>query len=68
MFDASIEDDEPWLVMEYLPSRSLSAMLAEQGPLDPRLVAAAGRSLLAHLIKLEAEGAARRDGEAWRPA
>jgi len=38
------------------------------GPLDPRLVAAAGRSLLAHLIKLEAEGAVRRDGEAWRPA
>jgi glyoxylase-like metal-dependent hydrolase (beta-lactamase superfamily II) len=38
------------------------------GPLDPRLVAAAGRSLLAHLVKLEAEGAARRDGEAWRPA
>jgi glyoxylase-like metal-dependent hydrolase (beta-lactamase superfamily II) len=38
------------------------------GPLDARLVAAAGRSLLAHLIKLEAEGAAKRDGEAWRPA
>ncbi|CAA9280348.1 MAG: MBL-fold metallo-hydrolase superfamily [uncultured Acetobacteraceae bacterium] len=38
------------------------------GPLDPRLVAAAGRSLLAHLIKLEAEGAARREGGAWLPA
>ena len=38
------------------------------GPLDPRLVAAAGRSLLAHLIKLEAEGAVRREGEAWKPA
>lgn len=36
------------------------------GPLDPRLVRAAGRSLLAHLIKLEAEGAVARDGEAWR--
>lgn len=36
------------------------------GPLDPRLVRAAGRSLLAHLIKLEAEGqAARAEGEAW---
>jgi glyoxylase-like metal-dependent hydrolase (beta-lactamase superfamily II) len=38
------------------------------GPLDRRLVAAAGRSLLAHLIKLEAEGAARREGEGWRSA
>jgi glyoxylase-like metal-dependent hydrolase (beta-lactamase superfamily II) len=36
------------------------------GPvLDERLVPAAARSLLAHLIKLEAEGAAARDGEAW---
>jgi glyoxylase-like metal-dependent hydrolase (beta-lactamase superfamily II) len=34
------------------------------GPeLDPRLVPAAARSLLAHLIKLAAEGAAVRDGE-----
>lgn len=38
------------------------------GPMDPRLIRAAGRSLLAHLIKLEAEGVVRRDGEAWRPA
>lgn len=36
------------------------------GPaLDPRLVPAAARSLLAHLIKLGAEGVAMRDGEAW---
>ena len=36
------------------------------GPaLDARLVPAAARSLLAHLIKLGAEGAAARDGEAW---
>lgn len=36
------------------------------GPeLDPRLVAGAARSLLAHLIKLAAEGAAIRDGESF---
>lgn len=36
------------------------------GPgLDPRLVPAAARSLLAHLIKLEAEGRAARDGSVW---
>lgn len=38
------------------------------GPLDPKLVAAAGRSMLAQLIMLEEEGAALRDGEAWRLA
>ena len=39
---------------------------AVYGPaLDERLVPAAARSLLAHLIKLGAEGAARREGEAW---
>ena len=36
------------------------------GPaLDEMLVPAAARSLLAHLIKLEREGAARREGEHW---
>lgn len=34
-------------------------------PIDPRLVAAAGRSLLAHLLKLRAEGLVREAGEAW---
>lgn len=39
---------------------------AVYGPsLDERLVPAAARSLLAHLIKLGAEGAATREGEAW---
>lgn len=39
---------------------------AVYGPaLDPRLVPAAARSLLAHLVKLGAEGAARRDGDHW---
>jgi glyoxylase-like metal-dependent hydrolase (beta-lactamase superfamily II) len=38
------------------------------GPaLDARLLPAAARSLLAHLVKLQAEGAAARDGEAWAP-
>jgi len=37
------------------------------GPLDPRLVGPAGRSLLAHLIKLEQEGVvAQEEGERWR--
>lgn len=36
------------------------------GPLDPKLVPAAGRSLLAHLVKLEREGVVRSSvGGAW---
>ena len=32
---------------------------------DPRLFPAAGRSVLAHLVDLEARGLVRRDGETW---
>ncbi|MEJ2887572.1 serine/threonine-protein kinase [Actinomycetospora aeridis] len=40
VFDVVVDGDRgagrgPWLVMEYLPSRSLAAVLAEQGPLEP---------------------------------
>jgi glyoxylase-like metal-dependent hydrolase (beta-lactamase superfamily II) len=33
--------------------------------LDPRLVGAAGRSVLAHLLDLQTHGRVRQDGEAW---
>lgn len=36
--------------------------------LDPRLRRAAERNVLAHLLKLEADGKAVRDGALWRPA
>jgi glyoxylase-like metal-dependent hydrolase (beta-lactamase superfamily II) len=52
--------------------REHGAMTAEAlvgpvyGPMDPRLVAAAGRSLLAHLVMLEGDGAVARDAAgAW---
>lgn len=62
------------LVGEALRARAGSPATAAElvppvyGALDPRLVPAAGRSLLAHLIKLETEGAVRHEGEAWLPA
>jgi glyoxylase-like metal-dependent hydrolase (beta-lactamase superfamily II) len=62
------------LVVEALRARAGSPATAAElvppvyGALDPRLVPAAGRSLLAHLIKLETEGAVRHEGEAWLPA
>jgi hypothetical protein len=36
--------------------------------LDARLKKAAERTVLAHLLKAEAEGRAVRDGEGWRSA
>ncbi|NDY92626.1 MBL fold metallo-hydrolase [Ideonella sp. TBM-1] len=61
-------------------ARVLAALPRGEGATPQALVAAvygdvpasrhglAARSLLAHLLKLEAEGRARRDGEAWRAA
>ncbi|MDB5693523.1 MAG: fold metallo-hydrolase [Alphaproteobacteria bacterium] len=47
----------------------IAAMVADMyREVDPRLHRAAGRSVLAHLIDLEARGMARRDGEEWRLA
>ncbi|MBV8703532.1 MAG: MBL fold metallo-hydrolase [Acetobacteraceae bacterium] len=60
--------------------RAIQAMLAKgpasvaalrermYGQIDPRLQRAAERSVLAHLLKLEAEGKAVREGDAWRGA
>jgi hypothetical protein len=36
--------------------------------LNPRLRKAAERNVLAHLLKMETEGKAMRDGELWRVA
>jgi hypothetical protein len=43
-------------------------MEALYAQLNPKLKRAAERSVLAHLLKLEAEGKAVRDGEIWRAA
>src|SRR5918992_5970721 len=42
VFDVVVENDEPWLVMEYVPARSLGAVLAERGALPPADVALIG--------------------------
>ena len=49
--------------------RRISSMVSEMyAGLDPRLHGAAARSVLAHLIDLEARGLAARRGEEWEPA
>ena len=50
-------------------SRSISEIVAAAYPgLDPRLTVAAGGSVFAHLLDLEARGLVIRDGETWKRA
>ncbi len=46
----------PWLVMEYLPSRSLAAVLAERGPLPPAEVARIGAQIADALTAVHEAG------------
>lgn len=51
----------PWLVMEYLPARSLATVLAEQGPLPPPDVARIGAQVAAALAAAHGAGIVHRD-------
>src|SRR5687768_18619338 len=61
MFDVVVHEDSPWLVMEYLPSKSLAGVLGERGALPPDEVAAIGRQVADGLAAAHAAGAVHRD-------
>jgi serine/threonine protein kinase len=61
VFDVVEEDGVPCLVMEYLPSRSLSAVMAERGALPPREVARIGAQVAAALAAAHSAGIVHRD-------
>ena len=61
VFDVALEDDVPWLVMEYLPSRSLAVVLHEDGVLRPDQVAQVGAQLADALVAVHDAGIVHRD-------
>jgi eukaryotic-like serine/threonine-protein kinase len=61
MFDVVVHEDRPWLVMEYLPSDSLAAVLKMKGTLDPVEVADIGRQVADGLSAAHLAGVVHRD-------
>ncbi|GIF05665.1 serine/threonine-protein kinase [Actinoplanes siamensis] len=61
VYDVLSLDDHTWIVMEYVPSRSLRQVTAEDGPLDAYRVARIGLDLLAALQAAHRAGVHHRD-------
>ncbi|WP_250030314.1 serine/threonine-protein kinase [Paractinoplanes maris] len=61
VFDVLDVDGRAWIVMAYVPSRSLHEVLKSSGPLEPRRVARIGLDLLAALRAAHAAGVDHRD-------
>ncbi len=61
MLDVAEHAGDPCLIMEFLPSRSLSAVIAERGTLPPEQVAAIGSQVAAALAAAHAAGIVHRD-------
>jgi serine/threonine protein kinase len=61
VYDVALEGDQPWLVMEYLPSRSLATVLTEDGALRVDLVAQIGAQVADALAATHAAGIVHRD-------
>ncbi|MFG3555728.1 serine/threonine-protein kinase [Micromonospora sp. NPDC047557] len=61
MWDVLSADGHLWLVMEYVPSRSLTEVVAADGPLTPAEVARVGLHLLAALKAAHGMGVVHRE-------
>jgi eukaryotic-like serine/threonine-protein kinase len=61
MFDVAEHEGDPCLIMEYLPSRSLSGLLSERGTLSPQEAAKIGEQVATALTAAHAAGIVHRD-------
>jgi hypothetical protein len=61
VYDVAEHEGQPVLIMEYVPSRSLAAVLEAQGQLPPREVARIGAQVATALVAAHAAGIVHRD-------
>jgi hypothetical protein len=61
VYDVLTTEERAWIVMEYVPSRSLHRVVSEAGPLPPAEVARLGLRMLAALRSAHAAGVLHRD-------
>ncbi|CRK59923.1 putative serine/threonine protein kinase [Alloactinosynnema sp. L-07] len=61
VYDVAEHDGEPWLIMEYLPSKSLATVLNEHEFLAPAEAARIGAQIAAALVAAHAAGIVHRD-------
>ncbi|PZF99298.1 serine/threonine-protein kinase [Micromonospora deserti] len=61
IFDVLRTDGDPWIVMEYVPSKSLQDTLAEQGPVSPARAVEIGLGVLGALKAAHKAGVMHRD-------
>src|SRR4051812_14791972 len=61
VFDIVDEENRPWIVMEFIPSRSLAEVVRADGPLSPRRTAEIGLQLLGGLRAAHEAGVLHRD-------
>lgn len=61
VYDVVEEDGLPWLVMEYVAARSVSTVLAEDGPLSASVVAKLGAQIASALAMAHQAGVVHRD-------
>jgi serine/threonine protein kinase len=61
VFDVVLHEDAPWLVMEYLESRTFGALLDAEGPIEPRWAALIGSQIADGLAAAHAAGIVHRD-------
>ena len=61
VFEADVQDNQPYLVFEYVPGRTLAQQLAQQGAMAPVQAVAIMQDVLAALIAAHASGVVHRD-------
>jgi tRNA A-37 threonylcarbamoyl transferase component Bud32 len=61
IYDVVHADDLPWIVMEYIPSRSLHQVIKEDGPYSPAAAARIGLAVLDALNAAHRAGVLHRD-------